>query len=114
MTHAWSKNPELKKRLEIAGWRYAQLIGVVDLKKAAEKDENKSFEKSYLYDCVPFIEQDRQAFGHFIKTATFEGQTGPLWDDDDATAFIAEIAAVDENLAAEWLEYDWKTEAVAA
>jgi hypothetical protein len=104
---AWDKNPELKKRLDLAGWRYAQLIEVVDLKTDLQACVHAGHDMKADIEITSFIEADRQAYGHFIKKSEHNGKEVPTWYDDEATIFVSEVAEVNKKLAAEWMRYDW-------
>lgn len=107
MRNKWDNNPELKDKLELAGWRYAQLIEIVDLKTNLQECIDAGHDMKADIEITSFIEQDKKAYGPFVKTTEYNGKTCPVWDDDEAITFVSEVAAVDKKLAKAWLDYDW-------
>jgi hypothetical protein len=97
----WDGNPEMERKLEHAGWRYAQLIGIVDV----------------VPEDIPQHEaaEDINKYSHFIHTASAEDikqcpgwKPGmPIWDEKEATTFVAELTGYDRRICAMWLDYDW-------
>ena len=68
MRNKWDNNPELKNKLELAGWRYAQLIEIADLKTNLQRCIDDGHDMKADIEITSFIDQDRQAYGHFVKT----------------------------------------------
>jgi hypothetical protein len=97
----WDGNPEMERKLEHAGWRYAQLIGIVNVVPQSIP-ENEATE-------------DKAKYSHFIHTFSAkdakqypDGKLGaPLWDQKEATTFVAELTGYDRSICARWLDYDW-------
>jgi hypothetical protein len=85
--NAWDGLPELEEKLWEAGMRYAVLVGVVD-----------PFDQ-----ILPYVEADIAKYGSMRHST----DGFPIFDDTDAAKFISEIAGVSEEVAAEWIEYDW-------
>jgi hypothetical protein len=92
-THArvWNADPQLRAKLESAGWRYAALIGIVEPGEIG---------------CSPSTcARDRKKYGHLVhKWAGW-----PLWDDEEAATFVAEITGASREMSAAWLEFDWNS-----
>jgi hypothetical protein len=107
MRYNWENNPELKDKLSLAGWRYAQLIEIVDLKANLQECIDAGDDMKADIEIVSFIEQDKSEYGHFVKTEEHEGKPCPVWDEKDAITFVSEVAAVDKKLAKAWLNHDW-------
>ena len=89
--HAWNDDPELRDRLETAGWRYANLIGVTSPDEQSEPE------------MLQALNADQAAHGHLVRT-----HLGlPEWHSKEATGFVAEVAGTSRQIAAAWLDYDW-------
>lgn len=84
----WGEDEDLRRRLEIAGWRYAYLIGIV----TPEKPED-----------VAVLATDRVHFASLVRTK--DGR--PLWHCKEATTFVADQTGADRSIAAAWLNDDW-------
>ncbi len=107
MSRQWEKEPELKRKLEFAGWRYAQLIEVVDLKTNLQAGIDLGHDMKADIEITSFIEADKQAYGHYVRTTEHNGKVCPVWDDAEATTFVSEVANVSKKLASAWMKYDW-------
>lgn len=90
MNNPWDNNPEMRSELEDAGWRYAQLIGIVDV---------------VPHDIPEHIAQmDKARYSHFIRR---DSQGRPIWDDSEAIIFVQELTGYERRICALWLDYDW-------
>lgn len=85
--NTWDGLPELETKLWEAGMRYAALVGVVD-----------PFE-----ELAQYVEVDIAKYGNMRHSA---GGL-PIFNESDAAKFISEIAFVSQDVAFEWLAYDW-------
>ena len=86
----WDGKKDMKLKLEHAGWRYAQLIGIVDV----------------VPDDIPEHEAktDKAKYPHFVNRDKFDR---PIWDVNEATIFVHELTGYDRRTCAMWLDYDW-------
>lgn len=84
-TAPWEHDPAVRKALRLASWRYQNLIGITLPETEEEEDA---------------AEGDRARHADFIHK-THDGF--PIWRDEEATVFVAEVAGVDRELAAAWL-----------
>jgi hypothetical protein len=100
MPRQWDNKPELKEKLELAGWRYAQLIEIVNLKHNGDLSESDK-------EIISYLDQDKSSYGHFVKAEEYEGKMLPVWDQIDAITFVSEVAGVNKKLADAWLKHDW-------
>jgi hypothetical protein len=100
MPRQWDNKPELKEKLELAGWRYAQLIEIVNLKHNGDMSESD-------IEIISHLDQDKISYGHFVKTTEHEGKMLPVWEQTDAITFVSEVTGVNRKLADAWLKHDW-------
>lgn len=107
MGYPWDKKPELKSKLETAGWRYAQLVGIVDLKSTLQASIEAGQDMKADIEITSFIEADQKAYRHFVKTEEHNGKVLPVWDEAEATTFVSEVAGVSKKVAKDWLGHDW-------
>jgi hypothetical protein len=107
MGYYWDKKPELKSTLETAGWRYAQLVGIVNLKTNLQASIEAGHDMNGDIEIASFIESDKKAYGHFVKTIEHNGKVCPIWDEAEAATFVSEVAGVSKKVAKDWLGYDW-------
>ena len=91
-TYAWDTDAALYDALELAGWRYAVLIGITN------PDPDESFPQSMR-------DADAKKYAHFIRR-TEDG--GYLWVEKEATTFVCDVTSVSREIAAAWLDYEWQ------
>jgi hypothetical protein len=88
----WDVDPEMRRKLKIAGWRYAALTGVVTPEQLGEES----------------ITTDRNQFAQYYKRAGNESEEdAPGWDDDGAVAFVRDATGYDASICRMWLVYEW-------
>lgn len=90
----WEGNPEMQEKLDVAGWRYAMLIGLVGPDNEVASEAVRA--------------EDKAQFGHFVKTSTMDdGTVLPAYHVEDAREFVHQITGYSLAVCHRWMQYDW-------
>jgi hypothetical protein len=81
-----------ERKLSVAGWRYAIMIGITD----PYDDDRDDLSEAVMT-------ADRAKYPHFLH----EENGYKVWDEKEATTFVQDLTGYDRRTCAAWLDYDW-------